>query len=160
MSLLLSSSLYAGLFDDVEEDSGPSFSKPASSFQASSGVKYYASTKNAQTVEHTNVSVDDTREDNTVDVQEYAEVSTKTSVTVLNNMGGSASVYGADKLESKTGDPVEKKGLVEIGYGHSARFHTGGTHIISGYKEKPEQNLDDEAKEKAEAQNTPRVLVS
>ena len=45
---------------DENSSSDPSYSEPSSTFEASTDVHYYG-TSNAVTLEHKNVSVDDTR---------------------------------------------------------------------------------------------------
>ena len=114
-----------------DESTDTKYSKPSSSFKPSTDVKYL-STEDKKTIEHVNVSVDDTTGNALAQVQEKAEWKMKNEITVLNNMGDSSDskVYSAEELESKTGEPVEKKGVVEVAKGDDVRFTTEGHKVI------------------------------
>ncbi len=107
---------------------------PKSTLKSSEDVRYL-DPQNAQAVTHTNVSVDDTTDDAAAEVQQKTEWKTSNTVTVLNNMGPSGKIYTAEDLDSKTGQPTEKKGVVEIPKGKSARFNTAGTVILEPEKD-------------------------
>ncbi|MBN1688405.1 MAG: hypothetical protein JW893_04835 [Candidatus Omnitrophica bacterium] len=155
------------------ESSDPSFSTPTSTFEASKGVQYFGTT-GAQTIEHKNVSVDDTRLSDDEDIfPERTEFEMKNKITVMNNMGSSSSgeIYGSEGLESMTGAPVEKEGVVEIPYGESVRFNTGGMEVLEKKKRpgvdariQEEEAADVESEEeptaKPKASTGPRVLVA
>lgn len=139
------------------------YSAPASSFKASSDVRLLDTSK-AQNIAHKNVTVDDTRTDNAVELQERTEFESTNTIKVLNNMGSTGNLYTADQLESKTGKPTTKQGLEKIPHGSKALFSGTGTQIIpaAASKEGASTAAEEEpsAKQAGEKKKAARVLIS
>lgn len=134
------------------------YSAPASSFKASSGVRLMDTSK-SESITHTNVTVDDTRENAQAEVQERTEFESANTVKVLNNMGRSGNLYTAGQLESKTGQPTTKAGVEKIAKGTTVRFSATGTEIVepdSWEVETPGPS----SKPAKEEKKSPRVFVS
>ena len=151
-----------------EVQSAASGNSKLSSFKESkNGRSEFGNTGEEQVIQHTNMTVDDTTDNEDVEVQQKDEWKETNTIKVINNLGSSSAsrIYSADQLPNKFGGAIVKKGITEVPEGATARISGTETEILPSIAQSNQVSSETPTPVKS-PQNDPkstsksRVLVS